>query len=122
MSIFSLFLTPMYTAFEGTVDNPTYSKLISDEQGQDAIRYNILFKKTESIALDSGNSRTLTLPESTFATSEWSIIILKVVGKARLTTTGLNYDGISAITGIMDTYGTDLYPGYIMPVMAEMPS
>lgn len=113
MSIFSFFLTPTYYAFEGTVDNPTYSKTLSDNQGAEAIRYNILYKKTESIFLDNGDSRTLKLPESTFAITEWSLIHMRVIGKARVTTTAKDYNGSSDITGILDTYGTDLYPGYI---------
>jgi hypothetical protein len=114
MSIYSYFFTPTYYAFQGKVDNPTYSNLISDMQGADPVRYNILYKKTDSILLDSGGTRTITLPESTFTLSEWSLVTMKVIGTARLTTTGKNYDGSSDITGIMDTFGTDLYPGYIV--------
>ena len=112
--IYSLFASPSFRAYQGTPENPNDSSLISDSIGGESIRYNLLYKKNESLPLDDGDSRVLTLPESTFSLTEWSIMVLKVIGKARLTTTGKDYDNTTNINAYMDTYGTSRYPGYVL--------
>lgn len=94
---------------------------------QNVIRYN-----RRTLALDNGDTATITFAGQ--ASSDWVGIMLRVTGIApatgvdeqagvvKLTTVGVNWDGITAITGVTGGYGTQRYPGIVSMVTTKVTS
>lgn len=74
--------------------------------------HNVLYYRRETIELDDGDTRALTFPDSA-AASGWVGVMARVIGDAKLTTVGVNFNGSSALTGVTVGYGTDRHPGMI---------
>ncbi len=74
--------------------------------------HNVLYYRRETLDLDLGDTRSLTFPDSA-AASGWCGVMARVIGDAKLTTVGVNWDGSTAVTGVTPGYGTDRHPGFI---------
>lgn len=74
-------------------------------------KHNVLFYRRESLALDNGDTRVITF--ANYATTEWVLILARVIGTAKLTTAGVDADGSTSITGDTGGYGTAAHPGII---------
>lgn len=72
---------------------------------------NVLYYRRETVSLDNGDTRTIAFQD--YATSQWVGILARVIGHAKITTVGVNWDGSTAITGETAGYGVDRHPGYI---------
>jgi hypothetical protein len=72
--------------------------------------HNVLYYRRETLELDDGDTRSLTFPDSA---SGWVGVMARVIGDAKLTTVGVNWNGSSAITGVTVGYGTDRHPGML---------
>ncbi len=74
-------------------------------------KHNVLYYRRETVGLDDGDTRTVSIPDS--ATGSWVGFMARVIGEAKLTTVGVNWDGSTAVTGVTSGYGVARYPGYI---------
>lgn len=81
---------------------------------------NVSEKSQETLFLDLGDTRIVTLPN--YATSDWVAIVARVVGHAKLTTVGVDWDGVTAITGETIGYGAGRHAGYISLVTKNVTS
>lgn len=83
--------------------------------------HNVLYYRRETLELDDGDTRAVTFPD-TSASSGWVGIMARVIGDAKLTTVGVNWNGSSALTGVTVGYGTDRHPGMISFVTKNVTS
>lgn len=74
--------------------------------------HNVLYYRRESLILADGETQSVTFQTSA-AASGWVGIMARVVGEAKLTTVGVNWNGSSAVTGVTLGYGVDRHPGMI---------
>lgn len=107
MSVWTMFLSPYVAAFPDDVDDPLHSKESMQMAG--TVKHNFLGKRIDQFGLDDGDLRTIDWTND--ATSKWKFIIAKVVGEASINTTGLDTDGVTAITAKIPAYGTAVFPG-----------
>ena len=82
--------------------------------------HNVSFYRRETIELDATETRVITLPS--YAVSDWIGIMAKVVGEAKITTVGVNWNGSTPIEGVTAGYGVARYPGYISMVTTNVTS
>ncbi len=80
--------------------------------------HNVIKYRRETITLDDGDTRAIAIPD--YAVSQWVGFMARVIGEAKLTTVGLDWDGLTAITGVTAGYGTDRSPGYISMVTSNV--
>lgn len=107
MSVFTLFAGQNITAYRDDVDDPTVSRdAVSFQTSQ---LQNVLFHTKRELALD--HAATFTLDLAGAASTQWEFVLFKVIGSARLDTTGTDFDGVTAITGKLPLTGTSVYPG-----------
>jgi hypothetical protein len=83
--------------------------------------HNILYYRRETLDFDLGDTRSVTFPDTAAATG-WVGVMARVVGEAKLTTVGVNWDGSTAVTGVTPGYGVDRYPGMISVVTDKVTS
>jgi hypothetical protein len=83
--------------------------------------HNVIYYRRETLDLDDGDTRSITFPE-TDAASGWVGVMCRVIGEAKLTTVGVNWDGSTALTGVTVGYGTDRHPGMISMVTKNVTS
>jgi len=72
---------------------------------------NVSEKTMETIFLNNGDTRTVTLPQ--YAATDWVMLVARVIGHAKLNIVGVDFDGASAIASETAGYGTTRHPGYI---------
>lgn len=105
----------IFTYLKGSVSNAddTDPEQSSSFYNPPMVAYNnVLYSRRETLALDDGDTRAITFPDSA-AASGWVGIMVRVVGEAKLTTIGVNWNGSSAVTGVTVGYGVDRHPGII---------
>lgn len=83
--------------------------------------HNVLYYRRETVELDSGDTRAITFPDAAGA-SGWVGVMARVVGEAKLTTVGVNWNGSSAITGVTVGYGVVRHPGMLCEVTNSVTS
>ena len=81
--------------------------------------HNVLYYRRETLSLDDGDTRALTFPDTT-AASGWFGVMARVVGEAKLTSLGVNWNGSSAITGVTVGYGVTRHPGIISLITSNV--
>jgi hypothetical protein len=81
--------------------------------------HNVLYYRRETVGLDLGDTRAITFPDSS-AASGWVGVMARVIGEAKLTTVGVNWNGSSAITGVTVGYGVIQHPGMISTVTSNV--
>ncbi len=85
--------------------------------------HNVIRYRHETITLDRTDTRiicsTATFPA--YATTQWVGFMARVVGEAKATTVGTNWDGTS-IGGVTAGYGVETHPGFISMVTTKMTS
>ena len=69
--------------------------------------------RSEDITILSTDD-ALAMQPSVFAQAEKMLIVLKVVGRVRVSTTGKDYNGSDTINGYTDVYGTAYFPGILV--------
>lgn len=109
--IFTMFMSPLHQAFPANVDDPSDSDIVIRFNNQD--KFNILYKKVEQFELDDTETRTISYANYT-ALSDWAYIVMRVIGEARINTVGVDTDGVTAITGKLPAYGTEIFPGVVL--------
>lgn len=72
---------------------------------------NVLHSVYRTVALDDGGQASIFIPA--YSSAFWVCFMGRVVGEAKLTTVGVNWNGSSAVTGVTPGYGTANYPGFI---------
>lgn len=110
MSEETLFLNTLVNAYPDNVPDPFFSRWVNSFNKQ--IRYNVKLKKVANMALGLTETRVFT-PVG-LALADWSIIVARVVGSARIETAGFDTDGTTAITGHTPLFGNSLLPGYAL--------
>ncbi len=80
--------------------------------------HNVTKYRRETVPLDDGDTRTVSMPDG--ATGDWVGFAARVVGEAKLTTVGVNWNGSSGVTGVTVGYGVERYPGYISMTTANL--
>ncbi len=108
MSSYSLIYNPQLTAYPTNTPESFYAYW-ADQFNVSSI-FPIDQKKVRAIALDDGDTYDFTPGD--LAADDGCVIIVKVVGEVRLAVTGA--DGTSALTGYMHSYGTGIFPGYLL--------
>ncbi len=106
----SLFFTPLQYAYTTASPEPFYSRYA--ESFSSVSRFLIEGQKIQTIALDTSDTYTLTPAQ--LKVTDGCVLIAKVTGDARLTTTAKDVNQVSTITAYQGAYGTDLLPGYIV--------
>lgn len=107
---YTLFVAGIAHAFPDNVSDPFYARWCDTYNRQ--IRYNVRQRLLENVSLANAATRTLAIPGSA-ATSDWQLIMCRVIGKAMLTIVGKDTDGTTTITGYQRAYGTSYFPGVI---------
>lgn len=110
MTVHTLFLSPLHQAFNSDVPEPSDSEVISRLVGD--VYHNILYHKKEQFELDSAETRAISY--ANFTAAHWAFIILRVVGDAKITTSGVDTDDATGITADLPCYGTSLLPGILI--------
>ncbi len=80
---------------------------------------NLIHYRRETLALDLGETRTITFPDSV---SGWTGILARVIGDVKLTTVGKDWDGSTSVTGVTAGYGVKQYPGMLSAVTTNVTS
>ncbi len=104
----------LYTFFKGSASNgdDTDPEQSSSFYNPPMTTYqNVSIYRRETVALDDGDTRTITLPN--YAASGWSAVMARVIGEAKITTVGTDWNGASGVTGDTVGYGVSRYPGMI---------
>ncbi len=83
--------------------------------------HNVVTFRRETLTFDIGDTRAITFPDSA-AASGWTGVMARVIGEAKLTTIGLNWDGSTPVTGVTVGYGTDRHPGMISAITKNVTS
>lgn len=107
MSVFTLFMGQNITAYRDDVDDPAVSRDVTRFAASQI--QNVLFHSRRELALNS--AATFTLDLSGAGSSQWEIVIVKVIGSVRIDTTGTDFDGSTPITGKLPVQGTSVFPG-----------
>lgn len=79
---------------------------------------NVTIWRRETISLQTAETRQITLPAS--VSGDWVCVMARVVGHAKLTTTGTDWDGSTPISGVTAGYGVPQHPGYISMVSTNV--
>ncbi len=74
-------------------------------------KHNVVFYRRETLSLDAAETRTIAIPN--YATTQWVCIMARVIGEAKLTTVGTDWDGSTPIEGVTAGYGAKQHPGII---------
>lgn len=88
--------------------------------------HNLPEYRRETLLLGLGDTRTVTL--ANYAATDWVVFMARVIGtdgaagEVKLTTVGVDWDGVTAIEGITVGYGTDRHPGFISLVSTKITS
>jgi hypothetical protein len=109
MSVWTLFARLQASLSNGDDTNPDTSDIYTDASS--TARHNVLYYRRETLDLDDTETRAITFPN--YSTSQWVLILARVVGNAKITTVGVDADGVTAIQGDTAGYGTVDHPGII---------
>jgi hypothetical protein len=106
----------LFAYLKGSVSNANDT----DPEQSSAFRYppleavhNVVSYRGETVSLDLADTRSVTLPSGI---TGWVGFMARVIGHAKLTTVGVNWDNSTPITGVTGGFGTDRHPGYISMV------
>ena len=113
MTVFSLFHGLDVTAWTDDVDDPLASSLLSKLTANE--RYNVLFQKSDSIAVDDGD--TVSILPANYSVSfpnDQIFVLLRVRGWAELQLSSKDYDDASDIDGYQRAYGDSIMPGILV--------
>lgn len=105
--IYTMFVSPLISAWQDNVDDPSMARFASQFIGDE--KYNILYQRIEQFELDDGDTRAITYANG--LTADWKYLIIKVTGTAHLDLAGFDTDGTTPITAKIPYYGTSLFPG-----------
>lgn len=110
--IYKLFMTPaLLFAPEGA--NPQSDAAICERfPAAGDIKHNVLYWRSTRVTLASGTSYTI--PAAEESSSDWFLVIVRVVGTAKILSTMTDWDGVTALTGVTPASGTVLMPGFAM--------
>lgn len=102
----------LFAFLKGAVSNandtdPESSSVFYDPPMQ--AQHNVTFYQRKTISLSLGSTFTIAAPG---VSAGWCCIIARVIGSAKLTTVGTDWDGTPA-TGVTAGYGIKQHPGMI---------
>jgi hypothetical protein len=107
VSYFTSFIGAIFSAWGENTTDPLSAhdsqQLIADST------LNILYHRQEQFELDSAASRSISL--ANYTSSEWTFMVMKVVGKAYFNIAALDTDGVTVISSKIPAYGTSVLPG-----------
>lgn len=110
MADFTLFVGPTIETYSEKIVDPDTSSYIGNvfcyEDPTPTKFYSV-----ETIALDSGDSRTIDFGTTILADKKF--LFLKVVGSAQIRTVAKDTDGTTTINGYLAAYGVEAFPGLI---------
>ncbi len=112
-------MTIFQTCFVAPLAN-VYTDAVSDTQQSDqiiqsfdeAVTYKVAGSNSGSFALAATEFRSIPVLGTSLASQ--SFIMVRVSGQVELQTTGKDFDGTTTISGLTRTYGTALFPGFII--------
>jgi len=107
VSFYTSFVSAVISAWPDNVGSPSLS--VASQQIIAPAQLNIITHKMEQFELDSAGTRMISL--ANYVSTEWSFIIMKVIGNAYISTAGFDTNGSTAITAKLPAYGTALLPG-----------
>ena len=115
MADFTGSISKLLVAWPDDVDDFVFADVLTDKNGLDTIVFPVSYYLTDSIALDLGDTKTVTWPTTgTTQTAMTKWIKAKVIGSAKITATGTDPNGGGATTTEMETTGIEKYPGIIL--------
>jgi len=107
VNYFTSFIGAIFSAWSDPVTDP-----MSSHDAQQLIassKLNVLYHRQEQMELDSSESRVIS--RANYTSSEWTYMVMRVVGKAYFEITALDTDGVTVITSKIPAYGTEQLPG-----------
>lgn len=115
----TLFINPLVNGYKDNVSDPFYSRYTSVYDPQHIIPLDE--HRVQQLTMNSGDSVTFTPAD--LSLDYGCSVILKVVGTARIKTLGFDIsDAASELTGYIQAFGTEIFPGYAMISCANMTS
>ena len=109
MSAWTLFTRLQAALSNGEDTNPDTSAVYLD--ASDSSKHNVTFYRRETVELDAEDTRTITFPNT--AATAWVLILARVIGTAKITTVGVDFDNSTPIGSNTGGYGTSDHPGII---------
>ena len=112
-------MTIFQTCFVAPLAN-VYTDAVSDTQQSDqiiqsfdeAVTYKVAGSNAGSFSLLATEFRSIPVLGTSLASQ--SFIMVRVSGQVELQTTAKDFDGTTTIAGLSRTYGTALFPGFIV--------
>lgn len=109
-SNFSAFMSTVCAAWTENVEYPQDASSV--HYFDESFSLGVLTKKVDSLLLDDGDTRTITIQGLALSTT--LTLWITVDGECRLETVAKDYDGVTTINGYIPGYGTKNLPGKII--------
>ncbi len=107
---YTLYFNPLVQGYTTSSPDSFYSNY--SDVSDPSLSFSLDNKQIISLALDLSDTYVFT--PSGLETNDGSVIIAKVIGSARIKTTGVDSDLSTPITGYLPAYGTAIFPGYVL--------
>lgn len=108
MANYTLFTSANIAGHRESVDDPQFAY----QQNNTALKtvQNVKWYKIENWLLNLGDSRAISYPG--YALADNTVLIAKVLGSAKMTIEAKDWDDSTDITGEVESFGNNIYPGY----------
>ncbi len=107
---YTLFCNAYSSYFNDSVSDPDDAAWRSEFDQE--VRYSASKKKVDTMALDAGQSRAITVAGG-IALTDWHFIAIRCIGTGTLNTVGKDASAVG-ITAAVGMYGTDVFPGILL--------
>ena len=109
MSDYTTWLSTVVNVYPTNAPDPFFAQVLGTMNMLG--RYNT--KVYQIFEAELNDNSTTTIPLTTAGgTSVWKFILMRVIGKAQIETSGVDTDGTTSITGFTVASGVELYPGF----------
>lgn len=109
--VYSAFLSKYICVYQDNVDNPKFAKYILDQQGEDSIRYNVLYDIPFNMSLDASLTQALSIPG--LLVTDRVMILAEIDGEGYIKVDGYDTDGSTPISGYLRGVGNSTFPAKI---------
>jgi len=111
---YTAYFSPGIRIYDGDVNITDASNLVPREF-RDLYEHPMLSLRSEKVTMAVSDTRSIEpMLIGTNSDNERSLVVLKVIGRAKVTTVGKDSNGSTDITGITETYGTSYLPGFLV--------
>jgi len=111
---YTAYISPGLKLYDGDVAEPRAADILP-KQFRDTIKQYCLTYLAEKLSLAATDTRSIEpMLIGAAADNERSLVVLRVVGNVKVTTTGKDSDDAASITGYSNCYGTTYFPGFLV--------